>query len=296
MTLAGAGQEISGDCECAAAESFGFCKHMVATALAANAEGGDVSDAENPLARIRAYLQALSVDALVALILETAERDEALMRRLDLASASVGADDAILEERLSAALDEAIEPRGYIGYSEARDWAAGVDEALDAVEELSGRAERCDRIATCRICDRRPRKGARTASTIRPAIAAASSNGRRTSTWPRRARPRRNPSLSRTTFSRARRPAISTLGLARQAATPTRSATPGSRNIVASPKRPGRSCPRARDAPGSPYATTALTGGFRESSTSLPSATAMSRRASPCAPRTFRRPGPIAIS
>ena len=97
---------------------------------------GTCSVAENPLARIRAYLQALSVDALVALILETAERDEALMRRLDLASASVGADDAILEERLSAALEEAIEPRGYIGYSEARDWAAGVDEALDAVEEL----------------------------------------------------------------------------------------------------------------------------------------------------------------
>ncbi|MGD0562732.1 MAG: DUF6880 family protein [Roseiarcus sp.] len=137
VTLAGAGQEISGDCECPAAESFGFCKHMVATALAANAAGGDVSGAENPLARIRAYLQASSVDALVALILETAERDEALMRHLDLASASVGADDATLEERLRAALDDAIESRGYVGYSQARDWAAGVDEALDAIEELS---------------------------------------------------------------------------------------------------------------------------------------------------------------
>ena len=137
VTLAGAGEEISGDCDCAASESFGFCEHMAATALAANAEGGAMSDAENPLARIRAYLQALGVDGLVALVLETAARDEALMRRLDLASASVGADEAILEERLSAALKEAIEPRGYIGYSEARGWAAGVDEALDAVEELS---------------------------------------------------------------------------------------------------------------------------------------------------------------
>jgi uncharacterized Zn finger protein len=136
VTLTGAGHEISGDCECAAAESLGFCKHMVATALAANAADGDASVAENPLPRIHTYLQALGVDALVAIILEAAERDEALMRRLDLASASVGADDAILEERLSAALEEAIEPRGYIGYSEARGWAGGVDEALDAVEEL----------------------------------------------------------------------------------------------------------------------------------------------------------------
>ncbi len=110
---------------------------MAATALAANAAGGDVSDGEDPLERIRGFLQASSVDALVALILEAAERDETLMRRLDLASASVDADDAILEQRLRAALAEAIEPRGYVGYSQARDWAAGVDEALDAVDEHS---------------------------------------------------------------------------------------------------------------------------------------------------------------
>ncbi|MGO9743448.1 MAG: hypothetical protein ACLPN5_18420 [Roseiarcus sp.] len=132
-----AAKGIGGVCECLAADSFGFCKHMAATALAANAAGGDVSDGEDPLERIRSFLQASSVDALVALILEAAERDETLMRRLDLASASVDADDAILEQRLRAALGEAIEPRGCIDYSEARDWAAGVDEALDAVEEFS---------------------------------------------------------------------------------------------------------------------------------------------------------------
>ncbi len=137
VTLTGADKMISGDCECPAAETFGFCKHMVATALAANDGSADASGDKDPRQRIRAHLQAMSIDGLVALILETAERDEALMRRLDLASASLGADDAILEERLTAVLDEAIGTHGYVSYSEARDWAAGVDEALDAVDELA---------------------------------------------------------------------------------------------------------------------------------------------------------------
>ena len=137
VTVTGADKTISGECECPAAETYGFCKHMVATALAANDRGTDASGDEDPRERIRAHLQGMNVDALVALILETAERDEGLMRRLDLASASLGADDDILEERLTAVLDEAVETHGYVGYREAREWATGVDEALDAVEELA---------------------------------------------------------------------------------------------------------------------------------------------------------------
>ena len=295
VTLTGAGHEISGDCECAAAESLGFCKHMVATALAANAAGGDVSVAENPPARIHTYLQALGVDALVAIILEAAERDEGLMRRLDLASASVGADDAILEERLSAVLEEAIEPRDYIGYSEARGWAGGVDEALDAVEELlngpnAAIALRLSEHAIAaleRALNSIDNSSGHCGGLIQRAadihLAAA------------HAAPPEPVDFARELFAREMAGDLDTWS-ARQAATPTRSAPPGSRNIVASPKWPGRSCLRARDGLGSRSAMATPTGGFQELSISLPNTTAISRRASPCAPKTFRRPGPMSNS
>ena len=55
-----AGQTVRGECTCPAFEDHGFCKHMVATALAANERegGGPNRTASSPLARIRAHLAA----------------------------------------------------------------------------------------------------------------------------------------------------------------------------------------------------------------------------------------------
>src|SRR6267378_4800633 len=41
--LTGRGKEIDGACSCPAFEDWGFCKHMVAAALAANAAGSDTA-------------------------------------------------------------------------------------------------------------------------------------------------------------------------------------------------------------------------------------------------------------
>ena len=40
VNLLGAGETIKGECSCPAFDDYGFCKHMVATALAANESGG----------------------------------------------------------------------------------------------------------------------------------------------------------------------------------------------------------------------------------------------------------------
>src|SRR5919197_5163987 len=52
--LTGRGTEIDGECSCPAFEDWGFCKHMVATALAANAAGdGAEAEAVDTLSRMR---------------------------------------------------------------------------------------------------------------------------------------------------------------------------------------------------------------------------------------------------
>jgi hypothetical protein len=106
---------------------------MVATALAANAAGenGD-ADGAGALARIRDHLKNRSVDALVETIMDLAERDPALFRRLDMAAA-VEADDKTLDARLRRGIDDATRTRGFVDYREAASWAVGVEEVLDAV-------------------------------------------------------------------------------------------------------------------------------------------------------------------
>src|SRR6266478_8411751 len=88
--LTGRGGTIDGECSCRAFSGWGFCKHMVATALAANSLGADAdADADGALARIRSHLKERGVDILVEMIIDMAERDPALFRRLDLAATRV---------------------------------------------------------------------------------------------------------------------------------------------------------------------------------------------------------------
>ena len=158
--LTGGGVEIDGECSCPAFDDWGFCKHMVAAALATNAAGSDAeAESTGALQRIRDHLEARGIDALVEMIMEIAEHDTALFRKLDLAAAAVSADDKVLEARLRKAIDGATGTRHYIDYREAAGWAAEVDEALDAVAGIvsAGRgmlalrlAERAiDRVERC---------------------------------------------------------------------------------------------------------------------------------------------------
>lgn len=139
--LAGRGREIGGECSCPAFGDWGFCKHMVATALAVNAAEGDPeADGAGALSRIRAHLKGKGVDALVEMIVGLTERDPALFRKLDVAASAAAGDDKTLGRRLRKAIDEATLTRGYVEYREAEGWAAEVDGALDAVAELAAGA------------------------------------------------------------------------------------------------------------------------------------------------------------
>jgi len=134
--LTGRGGTIGGGCSCPAFGDWGFCKHMVATALAANALGAD-TEADGALVRIRNHLKERGVDVLVEMIVDMAERDPALFRRLDLAATIVNGDEKTLEARLRKAIDGATRTRGFVDYREAAGWAEGVGSAIDALADLA---------------------------------------------------------------------------------------------------------------------------------------------------------------
>ena len=142
VNLLGAGATIKGECNCPAFDDYGFCKHMVATALAANATNHGGEQSSGALARIRAHLEDKPNGVLVAMIVELAERDPALFRKLEIASAADRADDKTLAARLGKAIDQATATRGYVEYGEAGGWAAGVDDALDAIQALDPSRDR----------------------------------------------------------------------------------------------------------------------------------------------------------
>ena len=136
--LTGRGRDIGGHCSCPAFRDWGVCKHMVAVALAANGLGPDAEmEGAGVLSRIRDHLKQKSVDALVGMIMELAERDPALLGRLDVAAAVVHADDGTLRKRLRKAIDAATRTPDYLEYGEVSDWASNVDASLDAIAELA---------------------------------------------------------------------------------------------------------------------------------------------------------------
>ena len=122
VTLTGGGFKFTGSRSCPAFAERGFCKHIVAVALAVNAA---VLDEEpggfSSLSRIRAYLRTKSADALAEMILDMAERDPVLFRKLDMAAASA--------QESGKALDAATRTHGFISWREAVDWAAGGEDA-----------------------------------------------------------------------------------------------------------------------------------------------------------------------
>ena len=143
VNLLGKGETIKGECSCPAFDDYGFCKHMVAAALAANeSDHGPEAGGAGALARIRAHLADKPNGVLVRMIVELAERDPALFRKLEIASAADGADDKTLAARLGKVIDQATATRGYIEYGEAGGWAGSVDEALDALDALDSRHDR----------------------------------------------------------------------------------------------------------------------------------------------------------
>ncbi|HET6618670.1 MAG TPA: SWIM zinc finger family protein [Dongiaceae bacterium] len=137
VELSGHGRTIDGSCTCPAFEDYGFCKHMVATAFAVNAMGPEGAAAADALGRIRAYLGELDADALIAMMVDLAERDLTLFRKLESAASIARADDKTLEASLRNAIDRATRTGGYLEYGAVGGWAAEMGVVLDTIARLA---------------------------------------------------------------------------------------------------------------------------------------------------------------
>jgi uncharacterized Zn finger protein len=141
--LVGTGKKFSGECSCPAFADWGFCKHLVATALAANGLGsGALEQASSRFAKIREHLRAKGVEGLVEMVLGLAERDSSLLKELELSAAAAGADDKTLLAQFKKAITEATRTNGFVEYRKMRGWAQGIESVLDRIADLvaSGRA------------------------------------------------------------------------------------------------------------------------------------------------------------
>jgi uncharacterized Zn finger protein len=126
---------LAGDCSCPFGQEGNFCKHCVATGLAAlkRAKGRQAvpaSHQERDL--VVSWLASLSKDELVAEFLGLLDSDRDLRRRFELRAAARRAD----VDQVRSAVQNLVETDGYIEYAEARDYARDVSRAAEAIDAL----------------------------------------------------------------------------------------------------------------------------------------------------------------
>jgi len=141
--LAGMGKKFSGACSCPAFSDWGFCKHLVATALTANSLGSEaLEQASGRFAKIREHLRAKGVEGLVEMVVGLAERDPSLLKELELSAAAAGADDTTLVAQFKKAITDATRTHGYVEYRRMRGWVQGIESVLEQIAGLieNGRA------------------------------------------------------------------------------------------------------------------------------------------------------------
>ncbi|MHC4066614.1 MAG: SWIM zinc finger family protein [Planctomycetota bacterium] len=134
--------ELGYDCSCPVGHEGEFCKHCVAVGLAWHAGGvkggAGVSEEDGSAfgeADLRAYLLRLDKDEFVSLLLEHADEDERLHRRLTLQAARATS-GAAHSSAWTDALAEALENDTFVDYREAYDYACGVEEVIETLEDF----------------------------------------------------------------------------------------------------------------------------------------------------------------
>jgi len=134
-------------CSCPLGVEEMCCKHVVALGLTWLGEGAPTGDpATVPAAParkaairgkdIRAHLMARDKSDLVDLLMEEAQGDDRLMRRLRVETSRSHGDD-VETETLRAAIDDAVGDSGFVSWREAASYARGIEEAADAIEGMA---------------------------------------------------------------------------------------------------------------------------------------------------------------
>lgn len=130
--------DVVGECSCPAFETYGFCKHLVATAFAAAALlPADIEASESRAERIRAHLRGKGMDALVEMVFGLALRDPGLMTELAFAAdLAGGVDEEALFKEIRTQITHAMRTGGFVEYGAVGGWVGDIDPVLKRIEAL----------------------------------------------------------------------------------------------------------------------------------------------------------------
>lgn len=142
-------------CDCPVGSDGEFCKHCVAAALAwLNCAAGHAKPAgrgkskELTLADAGKVLQSEEKDTLVRMVLDWAKDDDRLRERLIVYAARRSGPETGAAA-IRRAFEKAVRVRDFVPYGEATGWARGVDDAIDAVEQLLNDGQAAGVIELC---------------------------------------------------------------------------------------------------------------------------------------------------
>ena len=134
--------EVQYSCTCPVGRDGAFCKHCVAVGLAwLDQKSPDQTPRRKAVKPamtmddVRAYLSRQDKIALVDMVMDRAVDDDRLRRRLlmETAKGSRGGLDLATYRR---AIDEAVDSGGFVHYHDAYDYASGIEDTIDSIEEL----------------------------------------------------------------------------------------------------------------------------------------------------------------
>ncbi|MBI5427520.1 MAG: SWIM zinc finger family protein, partial [Nitrospinae bacterium] len=136
--------QLDHDCTCPMGHEGDFCKHCVAAGLAWLAEDepvGNTAKRRHAGADIRDYLRSQDRDVLADLVLQWAERDEALQRHLLLLMADAE-NDADTLKTFRKAIGQAVRAGGFVDYYEMPGYVDGLENIVASLARLlkKGRA------------------------------------------------------------------------------------------------------------------------------------------------------------
>jgi hypothetical protein len=140
------GRIPDGSCTCPHHADGNFCKHLVATGLAAIDTGRvavDDTASGTADASLQAAVQAMDVEELRELVMTLVRRDDGVRRLLEIRATTTSGDDSRAKAELDAHVRNTLEFRGFIDYRRSFEVAEVASEVLDELEDHvnSGAAE-----------------------------------------------------------------------------------------------------------------------------------------------------------
>ena len=126
-----------GSCTCRHHADGNFCKHLVATGLAAIDTGRvavDDTASSTAEAALEAAVQAMDVDELRELVMTLAQRDDGVRRLLEIRATTAAGDDTHAKAELEAYVRKTLAFRGFVDYRRSFEVAGVASEVLDELE------------------------------------------------------------------------------------------------------------------------------------------------------------------